>query len=70
MTNRLVIEGDTIECDYCKQTIGKIEYRNARYYASDSVLKHYNELCEVLHNEDEAIEEWRRERMFDGTAGE
>ncbi len=66
---RLVIEGDSITCDYCKDTIGTIEFRDGSKYVSESVLKHLNELCEVLHDEDEAIEEWRKERMFDGTAG-
>ena len=64
---RLVLEGDTITCDYCHNTIGVIEYRDGSKFVSPSVLKHLKDECEVIHDEDEAIEEWRLERSFNGT---
>ena len=63
-----IFKGDIVRCSWCKEALGQYPTINA-----DNLKQHdhyIKGLCEVLFDEEIAIDEWRTERMFDPTASE
>jgi len=65
-----VIDGCAV-CRYCGVSLGTIEVTNGKRYVSLVAIAHYNnQECEVIWNVNQAVEDYKTERMFDPTAGE
>lgn len=61
----ILLDGQIIKCSWCKEALGTYPNINAEnIYQQDHYTKGQ---CEIVFNEDEAIEEWRLERSFNGT---
>ena len=68
---RLEIIDGKLECRYCGLSLGEIEVTNGKRYVSQVAIAHYNnQECEIIWNTNEAVEEYKRERVFDPTASE
>ena len=70
MTQRVLLfdDLDNVGCSWCKEVIGK--YPDIHLENMYQQPHYTQQLCEVIWNTDQAIEDYKTERMFDPTASE